>query len=506
MKSAISALTLALLVTTVSTSAGAADVLAPANERFAGSPEEVPDFQRHMVPLLSKLGCNGRACHGSFQGRGGFRLSLFGYDFKMDQEGLAERVDTDEPLASYALEKATLQTEHEGGKRMDVGSWEYNIFHNWIEAGAKPVAEDAATLVRLHVTPQEILFESDGEQVPLKAVAEWSDGTREDVTTLCRFQSNDEQIAKIDAEGLVTAGEPGDSHVVAFYDNAVVPVPVIRPVSEQTGKNYPQVAANTPIDTLVIQKLSKLGIVPSDQSDDAEFLRRVTLDLAGTLPTSDEVREFLADTVGRQAGAKDRRPAGDARLCRLVDAEAVRLHRQQRPESGQRQPEQRGRARVVRLDLQTGGRKHALRRARRRSGSRHESARRRGIPGLQRASQPVVQRRSKHVPRRRAVAASLLGAPQLPHGGGPGGRLRVHVPGHPHSVCPVPQASVRSVDAEGLRTIPRVLRPDGLRSERCGSKGVQPTGGRVGPQRQARRRASSRADQDVARRQDRPDG
>ncbi len=140
------------------------------------------------------------------------------------------------------------------------------------------------------------MFHKKGETAQLKAVAVWEDGTREDVTDLCRFQSNDTSLVEIDEQGAIKSGESlGDSHVVVFYDNAVIPVPVIRPVSEQYGDRYPQVAATTEVDRLIINKLRKVGIVPSDRCDDATYLRRVYLDLAGTLPTEKEVRDFLAD-------------------------------------------------------------------------------------------------------------------------------------------------------------------------------------------------------------------
>ena len=157
---------------------------------------------------------------------------------------------------------------------------------------------------RLEVTPAEILFSTKGEQTQLKVVAVWNDGTREDVTPLCRFKANDDQVAAISTGGQITGGKPGDTHVVVFYDSGVVPVPVMRPFSSQVGANYPQVKTPTEIDWLVVSKLKKLGIVPSELCTDAEFLRRVSLDLVGTLPTSSEVEAFLKNTSPEKRSRK----------------------------------------------------------------------------------------------------------------------------------------------------------------------------------------------------------
>ncbi|MGV2339042.1 MAG UNVERIFIED_CONTAM: DUF1549 domain-containing protein [Planctomycetaceae bacterium] len=308
-------------------------------QRFAAAEvAEVPDFQKHIVPLLGKLGCNGRACHGSFQGRGGFRLSLFGYDFATDHAELYGRVDTETAAQSLILQKGLMEIQHEGGQRLKPGSWEHHLMRRWVQAGAPPRIQDPPTLVKLDVTPAEILFSAAGQQQPLTAVAVWSNGVREDVTALCRFQTNDDQIADITAGGLVTAAEPGDTHVVAFYDSAVVPVPVIRPVTPQYGDQYPQVAAPTKIDELVVQKLRKIGVLQSDTCTDAEFLRRASLDVTGTLPTPAEIREFLAGSVPRQTLPQNRRTAGTTGLRRLVDHKDLRYHGQQRRQAEQRHP------------------------------------------------------------------------------------------------------------------------------------------------------------------------
>lgn len=282
----------------------AADVALSVSQRLAnGDTSEVPDFQKHVVPLLGRLGCNGRNCHGSFQGRGGFRLSLFGYDFKMDHEALTARsssengprVNRQAADKSLVILKPTLGVDHGGGDRFEVGSWEHHLLQRWIASGAKG-AGTPRELGRLEIEPKEVLFSSNVDQTQLRVVAVWDDGSREDVTPLCRFRTNDDSVVTVGSNGRLTSIGPGDSHIIAFYDNGVASVPVTRAVSNLAAADYPTQVASTKIDELVQAKLLKLGMVPSPICTDAEFLRRVSIDVTGTLPTPQEVETFLADS------------------------------------------------------------------------------------------------------------------------------------------------------------------------------------------------------------------
>ncbi|MBT5017597.1 MAG: DUF1549 domain-containing protein [Planctomicrobium sp.] len=257
----------------------------------------VPDFQRHVVPLLGRLGCNSRNCHGSFQGRGGFRLSMFGYDFQQDLENLSERIDLEAPDESLILNKPTSADEHEGGQRFAPGSWQQETLRRWIQSGAKGLSETPATFVRLKVEPNAIEFDKAGQTQQLHAVAVWSDGTQEDVTCFTRFETKDDAIADVDKDGLVTAKGSGGTHVVVYYDNGIQPIQVLMPLEGSPAIAGNEIPTPTRIDELVVAKLAKLKVMPSELSTDFEFLRRVSLDLIGTLPTPKEIKHFVADTA-----------------------------------------------------------------------------------------------------------------------------------------------------------------------------------------------------------------
>lgn len=288
--------------------------------------DQGPDFQRHVLPLLGRLGCNGRSCHGSFQGRGGFQLSMFGYDFAADLQAMAggehPRVNVRSPAESLLLYKPTHGDEHGGGQRLQPKSWQHRLLLEWIRRGASGV-DQPRQLSHLEVRPSELVFpkakaSSDnvefrkpqaGRETQLQCIAVWADGRREDVTRLARFQSNDEAVAQVDSDGRITVVGPGETHIIAFYDKGVAATQVLLPRSNNEAASgsaeahepWERTAARgaasstTKIDQMVQAKLDKLGIEPSPRCDDAAFLRRISLDIAGTLPTPAQVRSFVAD-------------------------------------------------------------------------------------------------------------------------------------------------------------------------------------------------------------------
>ena len=424
-----------IMLSTIVAVSAADEFVPPASQRFSKRDSQaVPDFQRHVVPLLGRLGCNSAKCHGSFQGKGDLRLSLFGFDFKSDhaalradalcKEGL--RLNVKDPKTSLIVRKPTEQTDHQGGKRFETGSWEHHLLLRWIESGAQGILPARATqtpkskftpagisffkksiqptfedhcyechnfnsrkgkfslatresllaggasgpaivlgkpdrsllinavrhandqlqmppsgklaadkiaalekwvrmgapwpvgygsapgdtdqvLVELHYEPDEILFEQTKQTRQIRIIAEWTDGAREDVTCLARFQTNNDAIVGVNRDGLATSIGAGDTHIIAFYDNGVAAIPVLKPVSPFAPRkmnDFREAKRDTPIDRFVNAKLAKLRLRPSSLCTDTEFLRRVSIDITGTLPTPEEVTTFLSDKSANKRNRK----------------------------------------------------------------------------------------------------------------------------------------------------------------------------------------------------------
>ncbi|GIW85309.1 MAG: DUF1553 domain-containing protein [Gemmataceae bacterium] len=254
-----------------------------------------PMFTRHIVPLLSRLGCNGGACHGAVQGKGGLRLSLFGAEPESDYDHLSRefsgrRLNLLDPAASLFLLKPSGQVNHEGGVRLAVGSREYQYLYNWIAKGARLDPWDSSRLIGLKVTPASHTVRP-GEEYRLHVEASFSDGSREEVTELCVFESHDPAVAEVDQQGRVRAIRPGDAALVIRYRSE--PVVAMLLVSSEAKVTFPQIQEHNFIDKHVLNKLRQLGIPPADLCDDVTFLRRVSLDVTGALPTPEEIRAFV---------------------------------------------------------------------------------------------------------------------------------------------------------------------------------------------------------------------
>lgn len=269
------------------------------------------NFENDIVALLSRFGCNASGCHGKAEGQNGFKLSVFGFDPPADfaaltKEARGRRVFPSAPEQSLILAKASGQIAHGGGVRIPRGSRDYETIRAWIAAGMPFGKDTDPRVLSIRVEPSERLLAMKSRQ-QLRVIARYSDGREIDATAYAKFQSNNEALASVDANGVVTTAEaPGDVAVMASFMNAV---DVFRALVPLPGKidNYPALAQNNFIDALVFRKLQKLNILPSEPADDADYLRRVYIDVIGTLPTAEESRRFLADTsADRRAKLVDR--------------------------------------------------------------------------------------------------------------------------------------------------------------------------------------------------------
>lgn len=255
------------------------------------------NFPNQIVPIFTKLGCNAGGCHGKSGGQNGFRLSLLGFEPTEDIEHLVKesrgrRVFPAAPDQSLLLLKATGILPHGGGKRLEVDSRDYQLLRRWISQGMPYGKAEDPTVDGIAVYPPMRTMERGGLQ-QLVVTAHYTDGSTEDVTASAQYDSNDKDIAQVDGAGSVRiVGRTGDVAVMVRYQSQVAVFRAAIPLGAEVAHLPP---AKNFVDEWVFKKWKSVGIPPSGICDDGTFIRRVTVDIAGRLPTVEETKRFLAD-------------------------------------------------------------------------------------------------------------------------------------------------------------------------------------------------------------------
>ena len=281
------------------------------NVEFEGKTTQIPvdikdaikdrpiSFKLDVMPIFLRNGCNQGGCHGAARGKDGFRLSLFGFDpdgdhYRLTRELNGRRINLAIPEESLVVEKSIGKVPHTGGQKFAVGDEYFNNLTRWIDEGAPLDSPTVAVPVSVDLYPKNALLDGKGSTQQLIVRAKYNDGSERDVTSLALFLSSNDSSGKVSPNGLVTAGDRGEAFVMARFSTFTVGVPFIV-LPKDLKFSFPATPEKNYIDTLVNAKLKNLRIAPSATCSDEVFLRRVSIDLTGTLPTVEEYTAFMGN-------------------------------------------------------------------------------------------------------------------------------------------------------------------------------------------------------------------
>ncbi len=269
-------------------------------------------FKNETQMALTKAGCNMGACHGSPSGKGGFRLSLRAYDPELDimtvrSEFFGRRTNIMEPGESLLLRKPLMEVAHGGGKRLKKGDPAHKVLEQWIGEGLRLDAATEPDLVRIETIPAKRVLKQLGTRQQIVVLGHFSDGSIRDVTALTDFTTSNESVGSVNVQGLVTKNGRGETAILARYLTGMSTT-YLTFLEEVPGFAWNNPAESNFVDSAVFEKLKQLQILPSEVCTDDEFLRRVTLDLTGRLPSADEAKALITDVANpnRRAVIVDR--------------------------------------------------------------------------------------------------------------------------------------------------------------------------------------------------------
>ena len=283
--------------TTINAKVGDFTVAVPLN--VSGMETAQPlHFENQIEPILTKLSCNSGGCHGKIAGQNGFRLSLLGYDPELDyttlvKESRGRRIFPSDPDQSLLLLKGAGVVAHGGGKKMEVGSEEYKVLRRWVASGTPYGSDTEPKLVKVSVQPDSRVLDRQSRQ-QLAVYAHYADGRVEDVTRRTQFESNETEVAAVDESGLVRSlSSTGQAAIMARFNGQVTTFRAVLPrPGDLVSFQFPEVNF---IDKHTSAKWKELNISPSELCSDEQFVRRVNLDITGSLPSVENVKKFLDD-------------------------------------------------------------------------------------------------------------------------------------------------------------------------------------------------------------------